>query len=472
MDLEPPGLSPEMEADKTSEGPPATQDAKKHPSLTVPHAEDLPEATTPESPPHLLSSQEYFQPPKVHSKTYPSLDLGTKDSEDLQDPSVSETPLKLDTANLPSTPSQSSAQSVISLERAISKIPLDDFIYENSISEVQEEPLPLSPTTDISKYEYPISDVQEEPLLLSPTTNISKYEDSISDVQEEPLEDTPTADISETEYSISDVQEEPLEPPPTADIPESEDYISDDHEEPLEPPPTADIPESSYEFISDKVPQTQVPESEPFPKHSVPEPSAQAKEAASADEEEAEEEELTGGTSKTAAAGSEHHARKKKEKRGCESRPVVPAKRAELVEMAKAMHRKQFDDQVNDLFQWEKNSSLKAIQTGEPRWPSRGLSQAHGQLPIQQIWEPASSVWKWPCHLPGNWKGSRWAILERTVEISYEVRVAIDRSTKVTKVVPNRRVGGQPQIQYLDSLDQGNPKVPGPWTVSRNLVPI
>ncbi|XP_017448761.1 protein FAM221B isoform X2 [Rattus norvegicus] len=366
MDLEPPGLSPEMEADKTSEGPPATQDAKKHPSLTVPHAEDLPEATTPESPPHLLSSQEYFQPPKVHSKTYPSLDLGTKDSEDLQDPSVSETPLKLDTANLPSTPSQSSAQSVISLERAISKIPLDDFIYENSISEVQEEPLPLSPTTDISKYEYPISDVQEEPLLLSPTTNISKYEDSISDVQEEPLEDTPTADISETEYSISDVQEEPLEPPPTADIPESEDYISDDHEEPLEPPPTADIPESSYEFISDKVPQTQVPESEPFPKHSVPEPSAQAKEAASADEEEAEEEELTGGTSKTAAAGSEHHARKKKEKRGggCESRPVVPAKRAELVEMAKAMHRKQFDDQVNDLFQWEKNSSLKAIQTG------------------------------------------------------------------------------------------------------------
>lgn len=81
-------------------------------------------------------------------------------------------------------------------------------------------------------------------------------------------------------------------------------------------------------------------------------------------------------------------------------------------------------------------------------------------------------MWKWPCHLPGNWKGSKWAILERTVEISYEVRVAIDRSTKVTKVVPNRRVGGQPQIQDLDSLDQSNPKVPGPWTVSRNLVPI
>lgn len=58
---------------------------------------------------------------------------------------------------------------------------------------------------------------------------------------------------------------------------------------------------------------------------------------------------------------------------GYTSRPVVPAKRAELVDVAKAMHREHFGTQVEYLFQWEKDSALKAIQTGEPWWPSRDL---------------------------------------------------------------------------------------------------
>ena len=152
----------------------------------------------------------------------------------------------------------------------------------------------------------------------------------------------------------------------------------------------------------------------------------QAKEDESTKEGEAGEDELAVGTSKIPAAKPGLRAKKKKEKRaggncpylspvpvafalpliypevgdwvtllhvsplslkafslpsgysappfpGVTSRPVVPAKRAELVEMAKAVHREQFDDQVNNLFQWEKDSTLKAIQTGEPRWPSRGL---------------------------------------------------------------------------------------------------
>ncbi|XP_058379489.1 LOW QUALITY PROTEIN: protein FAM221B [Diceros bicornis minor] len=44
--------------------------------------------------------------------------------------------------------------------------------------------------------------------------------------------------------------------------------------------------------------------------------------------------------------------------------PVVPAKQAELAEVAKAMHREKFGAQVNHLFQWEKNAALNAIQTG------------------------------------------------------------------------------------------------------------
>lgn len=62
---------------------------------------------------------------------------------------------------------------------------------------------------------------------------------------------------------------------------------------------------------------------------------------------------------------------------------MVPAKQAELVELAKAMHREKFGAHVNHLFQWEKNAALNAIQTGEPRQPSRGLLQARVHSPTQ-----------------------------------------------------------------------------------------
>lgn len=58
---------------------------------------------------------------------------------------------------------------------------------------------------------------------------------------------------------------------------------------------------------------------------------------------------------------------------GYKAYPVVPAKKAELVEVTKAMHREKFGVQVNNLFQWEKNAALNAIQTGEPRQPFRGF---------------------------------------------------------------------------------------------------
>lgn len=42
-------------------------------------------------------------------------------------------------------------------------------------------------------------------------------------------------------------------------------------------------------------------------------------------------------------------------------------KQADLVDMAKSMHREKFGTQVNYLFQWEKDAALNAIQTGETR---------------------------------------------------------------------------------------------------------
>lgn len=370
-----------MEANKTTEGPQDTQDAKEQPSLEDTNAEDLYEATTHETPLQPSSSQKHFQPPEIHLETPASLNPDTKGAEGLQDSSVSGTPpVKSSSSGLLSLPPQLSPQSVTSLEKAIAEIPLEEFGYDSPISKVKEEPLQLSPTANIPEYGSPISEVQKEPLEVSSTANIPKYESPVSEVQKEPLEVSPTASI----------------------------------------------PESSHELTSDKVPQTQVPESEHFPKHSFSESPTQAKEDESTKEGEAGEDELAVGTSKIPAAKPGLRAKKKKEKRaggncpylspvpvafalpliypevgdwvtllhvsplslkafslpsgysappfpGVTSRPVVPAKRAELVEMAKAVHREQFDDQVNNLFQWEKDSTLKAIQTGEPRWPSRGL---------------------------------------------------------------------------------------------------
>ncbi|XP_021016076.1 protein FAM221B isoform X3 [Mus caroli] len=292
-----------MEADQTTEGPQDTQDAKEQPSLKDPNAEDLYEATTHETPLQPSGSQKHFQPPEIHLETPAPLNADTKGSEGLQDSSVSGTPpVKSSSSGLLSLPPQLSPQSVTSLEKAIAEIPLEELDYGSPVSKVKEEPLELSPTANIPEYESPISEVQKEPLEVSPT---------------------------------------------------------------------ASIPESSHELTSDKVPQTQAPESEHFPKHSFSESPTQAKEDGSTKEGEAGEDELAVGTSKIPAAKPGLRAKKKKEKRagappfpGVTSRPVVPAKRAELVEMAKAVHREQFDDQVKNLFQWEKDSTLKAIQTG------------------------------------------------------------------------------------------------------------
>ncbi|NP_780726.1 protein FAM221B [Mus musculus] len=333
-----------MEANKTTEGPQDTQDAKEQPSLEDTNAEDLYEATTHETPLQPSSSQKHFQPPEIHLETPASLNPDTKGAEGLQDSSVSGTPpVKSSSSGLLSLPPQLSPQSVTSLEKAIAEIPLEEFGYDSPISKVKEEPLQLSPTANIPEYGSPISEVQKESLEVSPTANIPEYGSPISEVQKEPLEVSSTANIPKYESPVSEVQKEPLE-------------VS----------PTASIPESSHELTSDKVPQTQVPESEHFPKHSFSESPTQAKEDESTKEGEAGEDELAVGTSKIPAAKPGLRAKKKKEKRagGVTSRPVVPAKRAELVEMAKAVHREQFDDQVNNLFQWEKDSTLKAIQTG------------------------------------------------------------------------------------------------------------
>lgn len=45
-------------------------------------------------------------------------------------------------------------------------------------------------------------------------------------------------------------------------------------------------------------------------------------------------------------------------------RPVVPAEKAELISVAKAMHRENFGKNIKALFHLEKEAALKSIQTG------------------------------------------------------------------------------------------------------------
>ncbi|XP_059497616.1 protein FAM221B-like [Stegostoma tigrinum] len=45
-------------------------------------------------------------------------------------------------------------------------------------------------------------------------------------------------------------------------------------------------------------------------------------------------------------------------------KPIVPAKKAELVSVAKAMHREEFGTRVKELFDPEKEAALDALQTG------------------------------------------------------------------------------------------------------------
>ncbi|XP_072463233.1 protein FAM221B isoform X2 [Notamacropus eugenii] len=45
-------------------------------------------------------------------------------------------------------------------------------------------------------------------------------------------------------------------------------------------------------------------------------------------------------------------------------RPVPPADKPEVIAVAKAMHREKFGSRVKQLFQWEKDVALKAIQSG------------------------------------------------------------------------------------------------------------
>uniref|UniRef100_H0X5L9 Family with sequence similarity 221 member B n=1 Tax=Otolemur garnettii TaxID=30611 RepID=H0X5L9_OTOGA len=109
----------------------------------------------------------------------------------------------------------------------------------------------------------------------------------------------------------------------------------------------------SYEYTLDL-------KSESLPEDSLSGPSTQVQmdRSAKQKEEGREDEEEVDASASTAHTAHPGH------QPGYTGHLVVPVKQAELVGVAKAMHREKFDVQVNHLFQWEKNAALNAIQTG------------------------------------------------------------------------------------------------------------
>ncbi|XP_005401045.1 PREDICTED: protein FAM221B isoform X2 [Chinchilla lanigera] len=233
------------------------------------------------------------------------------------------------------------------LEPSISQIPLEPLAAETPLESHTSKP-PLVPSPSLTTL---LPQASESPL--KPSIPMTSFEKSISDI---PLEaPTPETDMSE-------VPEKHLIFLP-ASVNHASVSPSDALRENL-------LSESSSKEVPWMKGSSHAPEFEHLPEHSLAGPSAHIYTDTSAkQQEEAEEDKNVVGTSDITAHTAQpgHQPRKKKGKKGIiryTGHSVVPTKQAELVEMAKAMHREQFGAQVNHLFQWEKDAALNAIQTG------------------------------------------------------------------------------------------------------------
>ncbi|ELK09018.1 protein FAM221B isoform X1 [Pteropus alecto] len=242
-------------------------------------------------------------------------------AEDSQEPPITETPLE---SSISETPLEPLTPETL-LEPSTSQTPLETHTSETSLK-------PSIPQTPLEPHAY---ETLLEPSTSKASTPESPLESHISKVPEKHLS-FHNSSPGHSSMSSSDTMKE--------------DFFS----------------ESSSRKPSWRR-SAQTSESEILEQHSLSGPSAQVHLDTSAKEREEDEEKEEVDTSivttHTAQPGR-HPGKKKKGISRYKAHPVVPAKQAELVEVAKAMHREKFGAQVNNLFQWEKNAALNAIQTG------------------------------------------------------------------------------------------------------------
>nr|XP_025708674.1 protein FAM221B isoform X1 [Callorhinus ursinus] len=335
-----------MEADKVTEEPHTTMETEERSSSKDP-SEDSQEPPIPETA---------FEPSISETPLEPLT------SETLLEPSISETPLEPHTSESHLVPSTSQAP----LENHASETSLEPSISETSL-EAHTSESHLVPSTSQAPLEAHTSESH-----MLPSTSLAPLETYTSESLLEPS-------ISETPVGYSEIPLETLIPETLLEthifkVPEkhlssptsSQDYVAVPSPDTLK----EDLSKYSPSEVSWTRRSIQTSESEILQKHSLSSPSAPVHLDTSAKEKEEEGEDkeqvdATDSTAHTAQPGQQ--LGKKKKKKGVSYytvHPVVPAKQAELVEVAKAMPREKFGAQVNYLFQWEKNAALSTIQTG------------------------------------------------------------------------------------------------------------
>ncbi|XP_053424976.1 protein FAM221B [Nycticebus coucang] len=385
---QPPPTAPQMEADKVTEEPHTTMDIEEHPASKDPSAEDLQkdpiseaflepsisetplESHTSESPLAPSSSQSPLETHTSESPLAPSSSqspLETHASESTLMPSPPRAPLKTHTSESPSVPSSSQS-------------PLETHISETTLVSPPQAPLethisesPLTP----SPFQTPLeTHTSESPLIPSPSQTPLEIHASespfVPSLSQTPLETyTPETHLqlsnSETTLGHS-TYEIPLETS-TSESP-LDSHIAAKHLN-FHLSSLGHVSVSSSDGLVEDLSYgyTKVPESDSLPGDSLSGPSTQVQMDMSAKQKEEgrEDEEEVDASASTAHTAHPGHQPGKKGKKGVSrftGHPVVPAQQAELVGVAKAMHREKFDAQVNYLFQWEKNAALNAIQTG------------------------------------------------------------------------------------------------------------
>ncbi|XP_037000395.2 protein FAM221B isoform X2 [Artibeus jamaicensis] len=329
-----------MEADEVAEEPHTTMDAEEHPSSKDPSARDSQEPPISETPLKASISETPLEALTSETPLEPSTSQNpseTRISETPLEPSISETPLE---SRTPESPVMTSTS------HTLLEIHTSETLLEPSIFETPLEPhTPESPVTPSTSHTLLETHTSEPPL--EPSISKASLEHS---VPESPLQ-----------IHISKVSEKQL-----ASHNASPGHVSASPSDTLKEGP---ISESSSSDVSRMRRSVQVPESEFLQKHSLSGPSAQVSLDTSAKErEEGENENEVDATERaTPAAQPGHHLVKKKEKKGVgRSRvsPVVPTTQAEMVKVANTVRKEMFAAQVKNLFQWEKNAALSAIQTG------------------------------------------------------------------------------------------------------------
>ncbi|XP_016078389.1 PREDICTED: protein FAM221B [Miniopterus natalensis] len=258
-------------------------------------------------------------------------------AEDSQEPPIHETPLEPPISEDPIQPLTSETP----LEPSTSQNLLETYTSE-TLLELSISKTPLEPQTSESHMMPPTShtplETHTSESSLEPSTSKASSEHSIP---ESPVE-THIPKVPEENLTIHD---------------SSPDHISVSASDALKKGLSSESSSSGVSWVRRSL---QKPESEILQEHSLSGPSAQVHLDTSAKEREEEGEDKEGQD----ATDSTTHTAQPGCHLGYTVSPVVPAKQAELVEVAKAMHREKFGARVKNLFQWEKNAALNAIQTG------------------------------------------------------------------------------------------------------------